>query len=149
MTKEKYLTLVNLKICMDKGSRLRKLRNAKWLFPGWVGFEYYKLCKNGGIKKSRCWENGVKAEAMRFSALTVPLPGVYETATLTMYLLKNKLEKKDINELKFRLLKDEIKKNENIRYRIGKYYKLRKPVYKRNSTKVKNFRNKINQEKFF
>ena len=111
---------------------LNKIKHVRWLLPGWVGFEYYKLSRNKGLNKKTSFKNSAKAEAMRISALSVPLPGSYELATTTMALLKNKLEKKDFDELKLRLLTNEIKsRNKFLKYRLGAYYKLRKPIHLR------------------
>ena len=111
--------------------QIKKLRNVKWLLPGWVGFEYYKISRNHGLNKKNSLKNSAKAEAMRISALSIPLPGSYELATTTMALLKNKLCKKDLDEIKFSMLTNEIMDNKFVKYKIGKYIKLRKPINER------------------
>ena len=130
---KKYLISKNYRIFMIN----KKLNNVKWLIPGWVGLEYYKLSRKSGMNKIRSLENFAKAEAIRFSALSIPLPGSYELATTTMYFLKKKIDYKDFEGIKFKTFTNEIKNQNFFKHKFGKY-KLKKYLLEKKI--IKNFK---------
>ncbi len=84
-----------------------KLKNAKWFLPGWVFYEYYKVHKAKGDSKNRSIGQGAKAEAIRLAALaSLPIPGTYELTTTGLALLKNKIEKGELERLTLKAFRD-------------------------------------------
>ena len=54
---------------------LRKVKYIRWLLPGWVFYEFYKLSKNKGETRAKSLGHGAKAEAIRLAAFaSVPVP---------------------------------------------------------------------------
>ncbi len=86
---------------------VKKIKYARWLLPGWVFYEYYKLNKEKGETKSKSITSGAKAEVIRLIAFaSVPLPGSYELTTTGLALLKRKIQQGKIEDLNLRAFKD-------------------------------------------
>ena len=85
----------------------KPLKQAKWLIPGWVFYEFYNVYKNQGNTRGNSLKHGAKAEAMRLAALaSVPLPGTYELTTTGLAVLKNKIESGEIEKFNLKAFKD-------------------------------------------
>ena len=88
-------------------NKVKKVKHVRWLLPGWVFYEYYKMHKGKGDSKRKSFGYGIKAEAIRLVALTsVPLPGTYELTTTGLALLKKKIEKGEVDEFTLRSFRD-------------------------------------------
>src|SRR3989344_4434176 len=86
---------------------LRKVKHVRWLLPGWVFYEFYKVNKNKGETKSKSIRQGAKAEVIRLAAFaSIPLPGTYELTTTGLALLKNQIEKGELENLTLKAFKD-------------------------------------------
>ena len=84
-----------------------KVKEVRWLIPGWPGYQYYKIHKKIGHSKSKSIYYGIKAETIRAATLvSIPLPGSYEIATAGLYQLKKKLDKREIEKLTMRSFKE-------------------------------------------
>ena len=86
---------------------VKKVRHVKWLLPGWVFYEYYKLNKSKGETTRKSFGQGAKAEGIRLVAFaSVPIPGTYELTTTGLALLKNKIEKGEMKNLTLKAFRD-------------------------------------------
>ena len=84
-----------------------KVREVRWLIPGWPGYQYYKIHKKHGYSKPKSIYYGVKAETIRAATLvSLPIPGSYEIATVGLYQLKKKLDKNEIEKLTLNSFKE-------------------------------------------
>ena len=104
-----------------KGSldHIKKVKNVKWLLPGWVFYEYYKIHKRKGNPNVQSLGQGAKAEAIRLVAMAgIPLPGTYELTTTGLALLKKKLESGEVEKLNLRAFKDFIPLKKLKQYQI-------------------------------
>ncbi len=90
-----------------KIQHIKKIKNAKWLLPGWVFYEFYKLHKNKGDERKISFRQGAKAEVIRLAAFaSLPIPGTYELTTTGLALLKNRIEKGEIEKLTLKGFRD-------------------------------------------
>ena len=86
---------------------LKKIKNVKWLVPGWVFYEFYKSHKSRGHTKTKSAVHGAKAEVIRLAAFaSIPLPGSYELTTTGLALLKKKIDAGASDELTLKVFKD-------------------------------------------
>ena len=86
--------------------KLRKIKQVKWLLPGWAGYEYYKVHKKKGYSKTKSVMYGAKAEAIRLGATaSFPIPGTYEVTTIGLASLKKQIEKNKGDKLSLKSLK--------------------------------------------
>ncbi len=86
---------------------IKKVKNVRWLIPGWVFYEYYKLHKGKGFTKRISFVRGAKAEIFRLAATaSLPVPGTYELTTTGLALIKTKIENDEINKLTLKAFKD-------------------------------------------
>jgi len=86
---------------------VKKVKHVRWLLPGWVFYEFYKLHKQKGHTRARSFEHGAKAEAIRLVAMaTLPIPGTYELTTGGLALLKKKIERDEVKKLTLKAFKD-------------------------------------------
>ncbi len=84
-----------------------KVKEVRWLIPGWPGYQYYKVHKSHGYSKPKSLYYGMKAETIRAATMmSIPVPGSYEIATAGLYQLKNKLEKGEIEKLTLKSFKE-------------------------------------------
>lgn len=105
----KRINAKELAIPEEKGLKkhVKKVKQVKWLLPGWAGYEYYKVHKNKGHSKSQSVMYGAKAEAIRLAAFaSVPVPGSYELTTVGLASLKKKIERREVEKLTLKSLKD-------------------------------------------
>ena len=92
---------------ISKLKHVKKVKHIKWLVPGWVFYEFYKLHKTKGYSHKRSLGYGVKAEATRLFAMTsLPLPGTYELTTTCLALLKKKIESNQVKDFRLKAFKD-------------------------------------------
>jgi|SRR3989344_2857201 len=103
---------------------IKKVKNVKWLVPGWVFYEFYKIHKTKGNTKFSSAFHGAKAEVVRLAAFaSVPLPGTYELTTGGFALLKKRIEIGEVEGFNLKMFKDfvpiKITRTEKI---IGKPY---------------------------
>jgi len=88
-------------------NKVKKVKNVRWLLPGWVFYEYYKLYKEKGNTKRKSFGYGAKAEAMRFAAFaSFPIPGTYELTTTGLAVIKRKIEEGEFENFTLRSFKD-------------------------------------------
>lgn len=86
---------------------VKKVKNVKWLLPGWVLYEFYNVHKHKGYNRRKSFAHGMKAEAVRLAAFaSLPVPGTYELTTGGLALLKKKIEKNEVDQLNLRGFKD-------------------------------------------
>src|SRR3989338_10231651 len=86
---------------------IKKVKHAKWLLPGWVFYEFYKMSKEKGESNRKSFSQGAKAEIIRLATTaSIPIPGTYELTTTGLALLKNKIVKGEVDNLTFKSLKD-------------------------------------------
>ena len=86
---------------------VKKIKHIVWLLPGWAFYEFYKLSKNKGEKRSKSLKHGAKAEIIRLVATaSLPIPGTYELTTTGLALLKRKIEKGEIENLTLKFFRD-------------------------------------------
>lgn len=86
---------------------VKKVKHVRWLLPGWVFYEYYKVHKNKGQTRAKSIGHGAKAEVIRIAAMaSLPLPGTYELTTTGLALLKHKIESGDIEKFSLRSFRD-------------------------------------------
>ena len=84
-----------------------KAKSVRWLLPGWVGYEYYKVHKRKGHSKGKSVVEGVKAEGLRLAATaSVPVPGMYEITTVGLASLKRRIEKDELKKLTLKALRE-------------------------------------------
>lgn len=89
------------------GGHAKKMKAARWLLPGWVGYEYYQVHKLKGHSRKKSVVEGAKAEALRMAvAASVPVPGTYELTTVGLASLKEKIEKDELERLTLRAFKE-------------------------------------------
>ena len=103
---------------------IKKIKNVKWLVPGWVFYEFYKLHKIKGNTHVKSAFHGAKAEVIRLAAFaSFPLPGTYELTTGSFALLKKRIEIGEIYYFNLKIFKDfvpvKITKNKKV---AGKPY---------------------------
>ena len=96
---------------MQRFSRLKghakKVKHIRWLLPGWIFYEFYKMHKEKGYSKRKSFVHGAKAEIFRLAATaSLPLPGTYELTTTGLALLKKKIENNEIEKLTLRAFRD-------------------------------------------
>ncbi|HLC85717.1 MAG TPA: hypothetical protein VJG30_00300 [Candidatus Nanoarchaeia archaeon] len=85
---------------------IKKVKHAKWLLPGWVFYEFYKMSKEKGESNRKSFSQGAKAEIIRLATTaSIPIPGTYELTTTGLALLKNKIVKGEVKDLTFNSLK--------------------------------------------
>ncbi len=88
-------------------SHVKKVKNVKWLLPGWILYEFYKVHKKKGYKPVKSLSYGAKAEATRLAAMAgIPLPGTYELTTTGLALIKRKIENDEVDRFTLRTFKD-------------------------------------------
>ena len=86
---------------------INKVKNVKWLLPGWAFYEFYKLHKGMGETSKKSFMHGAKAEAIRLAAFaSLPVPGTYELTTTGLALLKKKIENEELDKLTLKGFKD-------------------------------------------
>lgn len=104
----------------------KKVKNVKWLLPGWVFYEYYKLHKNKGHNVKKSFGHGMKAEAIRLAAMaSIPVPGTYELTTSGLALIKKKIENGEVEKLTLKAFRDfmPIRREKKLEIsRLGKSY---------------------------
>ncbi len=116
---------VKLKYAKSRLWNIKKVKNAKWLLPGWLFYEYYMLNKYKGEGKKYSVAQGAKAEAIRLAAtFSLPMPGTYEITTTGLALLKKKMENGDVDKLTLKSFRDFIPLNVD-REAMNKGFKLR------------------------
>ncbi len=86
---------------------INRVKQVRWLLPGWVFYEYYKTHIKKGDNKTKSIVHGAKAEIMRIAAFTsIPLPGTYELTTTGLSLIRDKIENGEIENLNLKAFKD-------------------------------------------
>ncbi|MDP3639716.1 MAG: hypothetical protein Q8R53_00750 [Nanoarchaeota archaeon] len=85
---------------------LGKLKQARWLLPGWLAYEFYNVHKHKGYTHQESLRYGAKAEAFRLAAMTFPLPGTYELTTTGLAMVKKKIEQGEVEMLTLQAFKD-------------------------------------------
>lgn len=105
---------------------IKKVKQIKWLLPGWVFYEFYKMSKEKGEPRGKSISQGAKAEIIRLATTaSIPVPGTYELTTTGLALLKNKLQKGEVEKLTLKFLKDfiPVKINKEELY-TGKHFEI-------------------------
>ena len=72
------------------------VKKIKWLIPGYLFYSYYNLSKQKGLNFLQRIKISFAVEVTRFAAITIPLPGVYELTTVSLVILRTKIEKNEI-----------------------------------------------------
>ncbi|MBI2146452.1 hypothetical protein HYU22_03865 [Candidatus Woesearchaeota archaeon] len=85
---------------------LETLKQARWLLPGWLAYEFYNVHKHKGYTHKESLRYGAKAEAFRLAAMTFPLPGTYELTTTGLAMIKKKIEQGEVETLTLQAFKD-------------------------------------------
>lgn len=97
----------SVKIVRKPLTHIKKVKHARWLIPGWVFYEYYKVHKAKGQTKIKSFGHGVKAEAFRLiTTASLPVPGTYELTTTGLALIKGRIEIGDVKNLTLKAFKD-------------------------------------------
>lgn len=86
---------------------VKKVKHVRWLIPGWIFYEFYRLHKKKGYSRKTSFGHGIKAEAIRIATTaSLPLPGTYELTTTGLAFLKKKIENNEIEKLTLKAFKD-------------------------------------------
>ncbi len=85
---------------------LDTLKQLRWLLPGWLAYEFYKVHKHKGHTHQESLSYGAKAEAFRLAVMTVPLPGTYELTTTGLAMVKKKIEEGKVDTLTLEAFRD-------------------------------------------
>ena len=121
----------------NKLQHIKKIKHVRWLVPGWVFYEYYKIHKGMGHSNRKSVGYGMKAEAVRLVTMaSLPLPGTYELTTTGLAFLKKKIESGEIKHFSLMAFKDfapisrlKVNLNELTDSRILKFAKQKRKVY--------------------
>ncbi len=86
---------------------VRKVKHVRWLLPGWVFYEFYKLHKIKGHSNKDSIKHSAKAEAIRLAAMaSLPMPGTYELTTVGLAAIKKKIKEGEIEKFTLEAFKD-------------------------------------------
>ena len=108
---------------------LGKVKEVRWLVPGWVWYQYYKVHKDKGYKKHKALLKGAKAEALRVAVTaSFPVPGSYELTTAGLAYVKNKIEKGDIYDFNIKDIKSVIPIMRKNKFAVRKPHKKNKII---------------------
>ena len=116
---------------------IKKVKHIRWLVPGWVFYEYYKIHKNIGHSQRKSIGYGMKAEVVRLATMaSLPLPGTYELTTTGLAFLKKKIESGEIEHFSLMAFKDfapinrlRVNLNELTDARVLKFVRQKRKIY--------------------
>ncbi len=107
---------------------IKKVKHVRWLLPGWVFYEYYKVHKNKGHSRRKSFGHGAKAEVVRLAAFaSLPVPGTYELTTTGLAVIKKKIENDELDKFTLRSFKDFIPLR---KLRVNKHQLIGQPYLK-------------------